>query len=348
MVRLSRNIFLVLSVLVLFASFALAEEITITTYYPSPYGSYNELQLYPHSTPTATCDAAHKGTMYYDSDDSQIKVCDGAGTWSSLSGFWAASGNNIYNTNSGNVGIGTMNATSKLQIGTNPEDIWGDFVVSNANGGISVGVGASNAWINSIKNMSISGAMTIENGGNVGIGTSSPSGKLDVAGTIYATLGTVGGAANMRYNNGTRQVGWNDLAELFDTSEDVEPGDVLSIAADKKLKKSNKAYDFSVVGIVSEAPAILFEGSQLQILPQSYKFTIGRKPPIALAGRTLCKVTTNIGGSIGIGDLLVTSSKPGYAMKGDPEKIQIGTVLGKAMEPLEKGEGKIVVLVTLQ
>jgi hypothetical protein len=75
---LSRNILLVFSVLVLCVTVVFAEDITITTYYPSPYGSYNELQLYPHSSPATTCDATHKGTMYYDSDDSQIKVCDGS------------------------------------------------------------------------------------------------------------------------------------------------------------------------------------------------------------------------------------------------------------------------------
>src|SRR3989344_5598646 len=40
-------------------------------------------------------------------------------SWASVGGGpWATSGNNIYNTNSGNVGIGTTGPTSKLQIGT--------------------------------------------------------------------------------------------------------------------------------------------------------------------------------------------------------------------------------------
>jgi len=60
------------------------EEITITTYYPSPYGSYNELQLWPHSSPVTGCNANTQGTMYLDSDDYQIYVCDGS-TWQPLS-----------------------------------------------------------------------------------------------------------------------------------------------------------------------------------------------------------------------------------------------------------------------
>ncbi|MBU4251861.1 MAG: tail fiber domain-containing protein [Candidatus Omnitrophica bacterium] len=43
MSRLFKSIFLIFSLLFFCTICALAEEITITTYYPSPYGSYNEL-----------------------------------------------------------------------------------------------------------------------------------------------------------------------------------------------------------------------------------------------------------------------------------------------------------------
>ena len=90
------------------------ESITITTYYPSPYGSYNELRLYPHSDPVTTCNINTKGTMYYDSEDNQIYFCNG-NAWI-RSGYWAASGNNIYNINPDNVGIGTTAPTQKLDV----------------------------------------------------------------------------------------------------------------------------------------------------------------------------------------------------------------------------------------
>jgi hypothetical protein len=67
-------------------SFALDETLTVTTYYPSPFGSYNELQLYPHNTPVTTCNASTEGTLYYDSGDNQIKQCDGAGNWVNMGG----------------------------------------------------------------------------------------------------------------------------------------------------------------------------------------------------------------------------------------------------------------------
>jgi hypothetical protein len=61
---------------------------------------------------------------------------------------------------------------------------------------------------------------------------------------------------------------------------------------------------------------------------------------MALAGRVPVKVTTE-NGAIGVGDMLVASSKPGYAMRGDIEMIKEtpGVVLGKAMGSLAEGRG---------
>ena len=57
---------------------------------------------------------------------------------------------------------------------------------------------------------------------------------------------------------------------------------------------------------------------------------------------------------IRISDLLVTSDVPGVAMKSIPvefagRKLHMpGTIIGKALEPLEKGKGEILVLLSLQ
>jgi len=86
----------VISALLLFPAFICAqttEEITITTYYPSPYGVYKEMRLYPNNTPS-TCNANNVGAMYYDSASSpaKTKVCKQTGSatyaWQDLSG-WA-------------------------------------------------------------------------------------------------------------------------------------------------------------------------------------------------------------------------------------------------------------------
>ncbi len=51
---------------------------------------------------------------------------------------------------------------------------------------------------------------------------------------------------------------------------------------------------------------------------------------------------------IAAGDLLVSSSTPGHAMKGTDRSRMLGAVVGKALEPLREGNGVIQVLVTLQ
>ncbi|MFH1246083.1 MAG: hypothetical protein V1662_06335 [Candidatus Omnitrophota bacterium] len=136
-----------------------------------------------------------------------------------------------------------------------------------------------------------------------------------------------------------------DIAELFEASEEVELGDVLVIGESGLLERSIVPYDSKVAGIVSAAPAILFEGSELQMAPVPFSFTKGSKPSLALVGRVLVKVTAE-GGPINPGDLLTTSSVPGRAMRAGEYKP--GAILGKALEPLEKGEGRIRALVTLQ
>jgi hypothetical protein len=47
--------------------------------------------------------------------------------------------------------------------------------------------------------------------------------------------------------------------------------------------------------------------------------------------------------------MLVTSSTPGVAMKGDPDKVRTGQVLGKALQDYNgSGIGKINVLVSVK
>jgi hypothetical protein len=74
---------------------------------------------------------------------------------------------------------------------------------------------------------------------------------------------------------------------------------------------------------------------------------------VATTGRVKVKVDAT-SGPIQIGDLLVTSEREGFAMKSVPVEIggvrihRPGTLIGKALEPLEKGTGEILVLLSLQ
>lgn len=134
-----------------------------------------------------------------------------------------------------------------------------------------------------------------------------------------------------------------DCAEDFIVADDenLEPGSVVVISEDGKLRQSTQAYDKRVAGIISGAgdcrPGII----------------LGRKPsneittPIALTGKVFCKATADKA-SIHVGDLLTTSNIPGFAMKATDSTIAFGAVIGKALEHLESGQGLIPILVALQ
>ncbi len=68
--------------------------------------------------------------------------------------------------------------------------------------------------------------------------------------------------------------------------------------------------------------------------------------PLAIVGIVPCKVTAE-NGPIKSGDLLVASSRAGYAMKGTDRNRMLGAVVGKALGSLDKDTGVIEVLVSL-
>jgi hypothetical protein len=132
----------------------------------------------------------------------------------------------------------------------------------------------------------------------------------------------------------------SDMAEMLPAVEGLEPGDVLVIGPDGKLVRSSKAHQASVAGVYSTEPG--FVGGQ----PME-----GEVPgtiPLAVVGVVPVKVVAE-NGAIVPGDLLVTSSVSGHAMKAGPNPA-LGTILGKALEGLDasQGSGVIKMLATLQ
>ena len=126
-----------------------------------------------------------------------------------------------------------------------------------------------------------------------------------------------------------------DLAEKVNVSHPVEPGDVLSFNADNpnQYQKSQKPYSQLAAGVVSTKPGMTLGSSD-----RSTKATL------ALVGTVPVKATTE-NGLTEPGDLLTTSSKPGYAMVCKDRSKCSGAIIGKALEYLEEGEGKILMLV---
>ena len=123
--------------------------------------------------------------------------------------------------------------------------------------------------------------------------------------------------------------------------EGYEPGDVLVISTDKDrtVELSTEPYSTLVAGVYSADPGFIGSDHPMDG-PEA------NEVPMAVVGIVSCKVSAE-NGPIHRGDLLVTSSTPGHAMRAGPNPPQ-GTVLGKALGELEEGTGVILILVTLQ
>ncbi len=155
-----------------------------------------------------------------------------------------------------------------------------------------------------------------------------------------------------------------DFAEMIQVASgagSVEAGDVLVIDAtrNRAVVRSSEAYSTLVAGIFSTNPGFVGSEREWEELESASPAIDGERRtlersdmarfydevPMAVVGIVPCKVSAE-NGPIQAGDLLVTSSTPGHAMRdGDPRN---GTVLGKALEPFANGTGLIRVLVTLQ
>ncbi len=147
------------------------------------------------------------------------------------------------------------------------------------------------------------------------------------------------------FNDGT-QSGGADIAEAFDVISEVsdyEPGDVLSIATskDRTIEKSAGAYSDLVLGVYATKPGVLLTEEHIDS-------DLAGKVPMGVVGVIPTKVCLE-GGAIQRGDLLVTSSKPGVAMKADKAKVKAGQILGKALQNFDgDGIGKINVFVNVK
>jgi hypothetical protein len=268
----------------------------------------------------------------------------------------------------GSFGIGTTTPGNLLQLNSGVTPASGQFRISANNAGSLSGIAysannvalgfdvdftngawlardGSAAWLYKTSSKffiqgstgnSIGGAATANSyltvdlaNGNVGVGTTSPTTKLHVVGDI-----TVTGNINAKYQ---------DVAEWVPALHNLPAGTVvvLNPTQSNQVMASAQAYDTRVAGVVSEKPGLaLGEAGADKVL-------------VATTGRVKVKVDATRA-AIRVGDLLVTGHREGVAMKSEPLSLggtpihRPGTLIGKALEPLEKGTGEILVLLSLQ
>ena len=157
----------------------------------------------------------------------------------------------------------------------------------------------SNATINSL---------TVNNSATVGTtlgvtGATTLSGTLTTAGIVPSANATYNiGSSSYQYNtvySVASEAVYGDLAERYAADDDYEPGTVVIFGGEKEITVTANRADYRVAGVISTEPAYLMSSTSEGL-------------PVALRGKVPVKVV----GKVCKGDLLVTSTTPGFAESG--------------------------------
>lgn len=152
-------------------------------------------------------------------------------------------------------------------------------------------------------------------------------------------------ATGKGYFNGGTQVGGADFAELVavnGAAANYHPGELLAVdpTSERRFRRVAEPYSTLVAGVYATKPGVIATRHTLNETPDN-------EIPLAVVGIVPCRVTAE-NGAIHRGDLLVSSSRPGFAMRGTDRARMLGAIVGKALGELASGEGTVEVLVALQ
>lgn len=142
-------------------------------------------------------------------------------------------------------------------------------------------------------------------------------------------------ATGLKMHGTATSAEYADLAELYTSDEEYEPGTVVKIGGEHEVTQTTIEYCPEVFGIVSTNPAYLMNSA-----------AEGTTVPVALEGRVPCKVI----GEVRKGQRLIASNEPGIARALSTYEKEIGMdwfrVVGRAIESKDTlGVGLVEVVV---
>ena len=233
-------------------------------------------------------------------------------------------------TFAGTYGVTAAASASTITVGT-PQDLRTTAAPTFAGATVNGTVSAINV-----------NAGTVGNVGSVVIGTLNTAAQPNITSVGTLTGLTVSAAivpsANASINIGSTsawfgtvygkasQAQYADLAEIYTSDAEYEPGTVVVFGGDAEITVTNKFADVSIAGAISTDPAYLMNAEAVGL-------------PVALRGRIPVKVI----GPVEKGDLLVTAGDhPGYAISIGHSTNYPLAVFAKAIET-DTAEGKKVI-----
>jgi len=195
---------------------------------------------------------------------------------------------------------------------------------------------------------------TILGNGKVGIGTSTPTGFVDInsgssvgSDNVLILRSDVAGAndpifrvsaTGTIFSDGPHYTAGADYAEYFYTVDtDLTPGEIVCVdtAKENAVRRCIAGTDGNVMGIVSSKPSLV--GNYSEDRSKSNSWVV-----IGMLGQVDARVSAE-NGPIRVGDSLTSaSSTPGYAMRADAGDPTVGV----ALEAIDTGKGTVRVLIS--
>jgi hypothetical protein len=169
-------------------------------------------------------------------------------------------------------------------------------------------------------------------GGNltVSTGTVTVGNIVNANGNAVGNIGSTSNYFNTIFGKATTAQ-YADLAENYLADAAYVPGTVLDFDGEQEVTISTHDSSKRVAGVVSTNPAHLMNST----------LDGAHVTAVALAGR----VPTQVTGEIAKGDLMVSAGNGRARAEANPA---VGTVIGKALENFDGGEGTIEIVISMQ